>query len=336
MGESLFKCLAPCRLAGSVVRRIPPGRVPDAPDGTLSRMSGRMGIRSAAAVAWLITLGAMWLIRVRGRAEWYRDVHRWMSERGAPDWLRNMDSDLIFLAAGVLTLLLVRALAGRRSASALEDVGMSGGGGAGGSVGWVWRGLGTGVVIGLPMLLFGVVFAMARGGLPAWDWSVLDGVIVAPFNEEVVFRGVLVLALWRATGWNFWAIACVSAAIFAAAHVTWTVEGWLRGWMNALPTLAGGLWFAWLARRWGEHWGPGGGAGRGNIFVPMSLHAMMNLAWAAMEAPGGAVGGLWPNVARGATIAFGVIWTLRATGGQDGGVEPQSPQSVTEKERDTI
>lgn len=309
------------------------GGMSNAPGGTLPRMSERELTRSvaAAAVAWLLTPGAMWLIRARGTVEWYLDVHRWMKERGAPDWLRNTDSDVIFLIAGVVILLLVRALAGGRSGSALEDVGMSGGGGARGSFGWVWRGLGAGVIIGLPMLLFGVVFAMARGGLPAWEWSVLDGVIVAPFNEEVVFRGVLVFALWRVTGWNFWALACVSAAIFGAAHVTWTVDGWSRGWMNALPTLAGGLWFAWLAGRWGEHWGE---AGRGNIFVPMSLHAVMNLAWAAMAAQGGAVGGLWPNVARGATIALGVIWTLRATRKQVGGVDPPRSQRDTKSEGD--
>ncbi|KAA0216249.1 MAG: CPBP family intramembrane metalloprotease [Leptolyngbya sp. PLA3] len=276
----------------------------------------------AAALAWLGMPGAMWLIRARGRAEWYRDFHRWMSEGGVPDWARHLDSDVIFLIAGVLTGLLVQVIGPRSGRPLLESAGLSGGPG---SRRWAARGLGVGVLIGLPMLLFGAVYAMVRGGLPAPDWSVLEGVLVAPFNEEVVYRGVLVFVLWRVTGWKFWPIACVSAAIFGSAHVTWTLDGWSDGWMNALPTLAGGLWFAWLARRWGESWA---GPGRGNIFVPMSLHAMMNLAWAVMQAQGGAVGGMWPNVARGATIALGVLWTLRATGGHGGGGD--APPARTE------
>jgi len=73
-------------------------------------------------------------------------------------------------------------------------------------------------------------------------------------------------------------------------------------------TGAGGLWFAWLAREWATHLGK---PGMGNIWVPMALHGLMNLSWAFMAAGENAVGGLWPNVARGLTIVCSVLVTRR-------------------------
>lgn len=255
--------------------------------------------------ACAIALGAMWLVRRRGRVEWYTGFHAWMSELGVASWARNLDSAVLMLLAGVAIWAVLRAIGPRRDGTILTDLGMAGG------PGWLWRGLGVGAVIGLPMLAFALVFALLDGGPSALTWSSINGLVAAPIGEEFVFRGVLVCSVWRIAGSPFWLPAIAAGLAFGVAHVSWTAEGWVSGWFNAVPTAVGGVWYAWLVRRWGEHWG---GVRRGNIFVVMSLHAMMNLSWLVMSAQGGAAGGLWPNVARGLTIVLGVVWTLRATG----------------------
>ncbi|MCL4222544.1 MAG: CPBP family intramembrane metalloprotease [Phycisphaerales bacterium] len=277
-------------------------------------------------VACTLVVAAMWLVRARARVEWYAAFHRWMSEQGVPDGVRNLDSIVMMLMAGAGAWAVVLAMGTRRTTgSFLSDLGMAGG------RAWAWRGLGTGVLIGLPMLVLALLFGRGFASESEWGWSSVHGLVVAPMVEEVVYRGVLVIAVWRVAGTGFWTTAVSAGLVFGAGHVTWTVDGWSSGWTNALPTGAGGVWFAWLARRWGEHWG---GALRANIWVPMSLHAMMNLAWLVMAADYGAVGTVWPNLARGATIAFGVIWTLRATTGQDPAAEPQGTPGCASKEGD--
>ena len=99
----------------------------------------------------------------------------------------------------------------------------------------------------------------------------------------------------RLAGVSFWRTAIASGLLFGAVHVQWTADGLARGWPHGLVTLAGGIWYAWLARAWGR-----------NLWVVVVAHALMNLS-----SPWYGGGGLWLEVGRAATIALGTVMTIR-------------------------
>ncbi len=235
------------------------------------------------------------------------DLHRWLDGLGVPGWVRNIDSDLLLIGLGVVIWALVRRLHPKATAgekgrtNILADFGLTATGFA--------RGLGLGVAFGLPMLVIGVVYAAITGGWPTVVWSeLIPGLVIAPINEEFFYRGALVITLWRCGLARFWTLAIAGGLLFGSAHIDWTLEGITRGWGTLLVTGAGGVWFAWLARQWGERLQ---GSWQANLWVPMALHAMMNGAWLLFEGTDNAVGGLWPNLARGTTIAVSAVVTIR-------------------------
>ena len=77
--------------------------------------------------------------------------------------------------------------------------------------------------------------------------------VVAPFGEEVLFRGFLLQGL--AHRWGFWPAAVVTSAVFALAHV-WPYL--------YVPIFIMGLAFAWLFWRTGSLW------------ASIAAHAAMN------------------------------------------------------------
>jgi len=105
---------------------------------------------------------------------------------------------------------------------------------------------------------------------------------------------------WR--GARFWLNAMLAAALFASVHIEWTIDGVVRGWPALLVTGFGALWFTWLLARWRSIW------------VPIGLHAGMNLGWMLAGASGGAGGGGWlVNILRVATMVIATWWTIRRT-----------------------
>jgi membrane protease YdiL (CAAX protease family) len=258
-------------------------------------------------LAWVLAAGGFWGIRARGNIDAYMNLHRWLDNLGVPGWVRNIDSDLLLILLGVLIWSLVQWLHARVAkgekvhTNFLADFGLTPSGFA--------RGLGLGIAFGLPMLVIGVVYAATTGGWSTVTWSELvPGLIIAPINEEFFYRGALVITLWRCGLARFWTLAVVSGLLFGSAHIDWTLDGITGGWGTLLVTGTGGVWFAWLARQWGEHFD---GPRQANLWVPMALHAMMNGAWLFFQGTDNAVGGVWPNVARGATIAISAIVTIR-------------------------
>lgn len=131
--------------------------------------------------------------------------------------------------------------------------------------------------------------------------DLVPGVVVAPFVEEVVYRGILVAAVHRAGGVGFGWAASVSALLFGAGHVSWTTAPGLGDALVFLVTGAGGAWFASLLRA------------RGFVLADtIALHAAMNLAWMVFGVAENAVGGLVPNLGRAATVAITIVATRRA------------------------
>ncbi|MHC4341962.1 MAG: lysostaphin resistance A-like protein [Planctomycetota bacterium] len=235
------------------------------------------------ASIWLAVIGALVLLRYRGRIGLFRSFHEWLAESGVADWVRNSDNELLFVVFGVGLWAWMKRGSGGRSAGLLGDLGLGGP---------VARGCIVGLVIGLPYLLLGAV----TGGAIAFEWPMVRVYATGPFAEEWFFRGVLVLAFVRLAGVSFWPTAIVSGALFGAVHVQWTADGFAQGWPHGLVTTAGGIWYAWLAREWGR-----------NLWVVIVAHALMNLA-SPWYGTGNAA---WHEIGRGATIALGTIMTIR-------------------------
>jgi membrane protease YdiL (CAAX protease family) len=94
------------------------------------------------------------------------------------------------------------------------------------------------------------VFGAGGAGLAL---SVLMVVVMAPFVEELVFRGILLRALGQK--WGMWPAVVGSAAVFALSHVTaWAL----------VPTLVLGVALGWLA------WT------RESLWPSIALHALYN------------------------------------------------------------
>ncbi len=259
-----------------------------------------LGVPRAALVitiAWVLGLGAVAAVRYRGEWEAYKGLHRWCAEREIPDYVRNLDSLLVFAGAACLGAWLVARWTGGSVASLLRL--------RRGGRGWVKMVL----VALLPMVVGGLVLGWMRlTPDTAMDGAIsrfVGGVLNAPLREELLFRGLLVAVSAAAMGWSgtrFWGNALASSLLFASLHVSWTMEAFASGWFTLLVTGAGGLWYAWLLSRWGSVW------------VPIAMHAGMNLGWMLAAVSGGAGGGgLVENVLRATTIAVATWWTIRAT-----------------------
>jgi CAAX protease family protein len=105
---------------------------------------------------------------------------------------------------------------------------------------WSWRGLRIGLMFGIGALLVtlpasriyikvagphassavGAAFAGARAGLPVAAVVFLVVVIVGPFCEEIVYRGLLWGAVERR--WGRWVALVATTVVFALAHLEFT------------------------------------------------------------------------------------------------------------------
>lgn len=253
--------------------------------------------RVAVGVAWVLALGAVVFSRYRGSWASYRNLHQWLADRGVSDFVRNLDDPLIMLAGIALAAMSARVLADVRPCNALAV--------RRGQPGWT----AMTVAAAAPLVLGGLVLRFTRHGsldLGALALDFLEGVVLAPVLEELLFRGVLVglpLVLFGDRAKVFWPFAVASAICFGLIHATWTAAGLAAGWMNVLVAGLGGAWFAWLMRAWRS------------LFVPVLLHATMNLGWMLAGGAGGAGGGgLAENALRTVTIVIATAWTIgRAT-----------------------
>lgn len=131
------------------------------------------------------------------------------------------------------------------------------------------------------------------------DWlDLLKKTFVAGFAEEILFRGFLFGILFRKLGWGFIPAALLGAVIFGLSHLyQGSTPGELLGLF--LITGIGSAWFAWLYIEWKE-----------NLWVPIFLHALMNLSWLLFNVSGNALGDTYTNIFRFITIAFTIVATV--------------------------
>ena len=128
--------------------------------------------------------------------------------------------------------------------------------------------------------------------------SLLITVISAAFFEELYFRGFLFGQIYRYTKWGFIPSVIIGAVLFGLVHLYQGTEiGEIIG--IFLITFLGGILYAWVFVEWNY-----------NLWVPIFLHLLMNLSWGLFSVGENALGGLYANVFRVATITLIIVLTI--------------------------
>lgn len=122
--------------------------------------------------------------------------------------------------------------------------------------------------------------------------SILISVVAAGFFEEFIFRGFLFGLLFQKTRLGFLPAVLFSALYFGLLHLYQSSE--LLELIGIFTvTFLGGILFAWVYVEW-----------KFTIWVPILLHALMNLSWELFSVSENALGSLYANVFRFLTIAL--------------------------------
>lgn len=152
----------------------------------------------------------------------------------------------------------------------------------------------------LPMLIgYGIVFDRVEVQLN----SILIQVVAAAFFEELYFRGFLFGQVYRYTKLGFIPSVALGAILFAFVHIYQSSDiGTLIGIVST--TFLGAVLFSWVFSEWNF-----------NIWVPIGLHAFMNLFWMLFDVSDNAFGNLYGNIFRIISliliISFTVVYKIR-------------------------
>lgn len=161
----------------------------------------------------------------------------------------------------------------------------------------VLKGLGFAAIAVAPMFVGYAIIGQFNPDLNGFQ--LLRGTMFAGFFEEWLFRGFLFGILFRKLGWGFIPAGILGALFFGIAHI-YQGSSLAHSAGIASVTAIGALWFAWLFIEWEE-----------NLWVPVFLHALMNLSWVLFDISDNALGDGYANVFRIITIAATVILTIR-------------------------
>jgi uncharacterized protein len=151
-------------------------------------------------------------------------------------------------------------------------------------------------VAALPMLL---AFALSLPLNPKMSvLSVGVGCVLAPFAEEVLFRGYIFGQLYRRARWGFWLSALIPSVLFALGHA-YQASGVSELVGIFAVTGLGSILGCWLFMRW-----------QCNLWVVFGLHCLMNLWWEVFGVDDTALGGWIANGARLATVTVAILLTV--------------------------
>src|SRR6266571_8329491 len=151
-------------------------------------------------------------------------------------------------------------------------------------------------VAAFPMLLAFAVTSSINAKMSVLSVGV--GCFVAPFAEEMLFRGYMFGQLYRRARWGFWLSALIPSALFALGHAYQAGGLWELTGIFAV-TGVGSLLGCWIYMWW-----------QFNLWVVFWLHCLMNLWWEVFGVADTALGGWIANGARLLTITAAILLTI--------------------------
>ena len=176
----------------------------------------------------------------------------------------------------------------------LEALGMAGRAGPGA---YLARGLAVALAFTAIMPIVFTLMGSANPG-PEPALRLMRGALLPGVREEIFYRAFLFGFLFRFAGWGFLPAALLGAAVFGAAHLYQSDDAAEAAAIFAITGL-GGMWFAWLFVEWDY-----------NIWVPASVHVLMNGWWEVFDISNSALGSGYADVARVLVIVASVALTV--------------------------
>lgn len=166
-----------------------------------------------------------------------------------------------------------------------------------GLTGKLTEGLLWGFLFTLPMLIGYAITGSLNTEMTLM--AAISGSLLPAFFEELFFRGFVFGQLFYRVKWGFIPAAGINAIIFGLGHI-WQGNSLGESLGVFAVTFMGAAWFAWLYVEW-----------KGNLWVPITLHLLMNFYWGLFDVDENALGGVWANVFRGMVIAISIYVTIR-------------------------
>lgn len=159
-----------------------------------------------------------------------------------------------------------------------------------------WPALQFGFLASLPMLAGFALNSRMNASLDLASVGV--GCFLAPFAEEVLFRGYLFRQLYARARLGFWASALIPSVLFALGHLYQSNNPSELAGIVAITGL-GSILGCWILLRW-----------RMNLWTVVALHSLMNFWWEVFAVDTTALGGWLANAARLGTIALAIWLTI--------------------------
>jgi membrane protease YdiL (CAAX protease family) len=162
------------------------------------------------------------------------------------------------------------------------------------------KGFGAGLIWGL---IFTLPMFMGYG-LAANFNNDLDllllyrNIVGAGFAEELIFRAFLMGILFIYGGWGFIPSALITALFFGASHL-YQAEDLGSAVSVFLVTAIGSAGFGWFYFAWKSLW------------MPVFLHAFMDLSWDMFNISSAVTGSLYANIFRILTLVFAIVISIK-------------------------
>lgn len=128
--------------------------------------------------------------------------------------------------------------------------------------------------------------------------TVYSNIVSAGFFEEYMYRGFLFGVLFFYAGWGYILATLIASVIFACGHL-YQAENIGQLFSVFTFTALANVGFILFYLCWK------------NLWVPVFLHAFMDLAWAMFNLEGGALGNAPANIFRFMTLGLTIFFTIR-------------------------
>ena len=158
------------------------------------------------------------------------------------------------------------------------------------------KGMAIGFMFTIPMFVTNAIFGRFEFSWDAFLVSLMAGVF-----EEIIFRGYLFGQFFLKCRWPYVWASIIPAIVFGMGHL-YQAHDPLAAALTFLVTAFGSFYFGWLFIEWNRA-----------IWVAMSLHFFMDLAWMWFPVSGGeygATGNLVTNIGRLVTLVLSIAFTI--------------------------